>query len=262
MISSLEGSGTPVRPAVRRRARTASPCTSRSSGGFPSPARCHGEDRPPYSRCTAPGPPGTASLGRSRCSPRKSLDDVPRYATPGPPTYNVPEPPFPVPPGALAAYAGDVADRTPCSKPGSPWKPRGTCTLLRASLGRPEAPHGTLSSDVRRVLGLSPVAVRRVRVLAGAFLSAFGVPRERPREYGAGTSPRSSPIPRGTVRSPPGTKLQIRHLDGFSFFPAAWTAEHALPVPPPDPPVRSWGSLRISPALEPSTPRPRTTPGA
>ena len=217
MITSLEGSGTPVRPAVRRRARTASPCTSRSSvptGGVPVP-------RPLSWRGPSAVLPGVPPLD-------------PRYRLPRPVALITPEV-F----GRRTPICDARSSHAQRSRPPVPGTSRSPRRVRRRRRRQDSLLEGAVPLETPRDMYSSPRPSRSsggpswdasqgrppgsrteprrhtpCEGTGGAFLSAFGVPRELPPEYGAGTSPISSPIPRGTVRSPPGTTLQISPMDG------------------------------------------------
>ena len=256
----------PVRHAVRRRARSgrrevhALPVPAE---GFPVPApRLPDGDRRRRSPRYLPGYPvhplrlgrlddrGSSPLGRP---PYASLEPLP-YGAPAPRPVYLPGPSTPMsaaPPAALPARR-----RARRKTPSTCTSPRGLSRYREGSF--PDAPRG-----LHPVPGPVSVALRRAGVRRGRPQRTV---RRHPWSAPGSTAPVPLQevllLPRGTVRSPPERRSRSVAWTGSPSSPPPGPLITPSQCPLPTSQYVRGGSLRISIALEPSTPRRRTTPGA
>jgi len=189
------------------------------------------------------------------------------------------DPPVRLPYASLAPLPYGAPPPIPCpswspSTPTSPTSPTGLPAPRRAGGGNPEhmytspgplpVPRGLLagySPSTPPVPGTVPVTVRRAAVRPRHTPASCSTPlRERSREYGARTSPRSSPIPCGTVRSPPVRRSRSVTWTGSPSCPGRAPCAPPRLEPSPGTPERSWGTPCASRSPS-SPPRRRSTPG-
>ena len=205
-----------------------------------------------YRRRASPSPSLTAMASTARRAPRGTSPVPPFPLSTGVDSVTEDrDPPVRLPYASLAPLPYGAPPPIPCpswspSTPTSPTSPTGLPAPRRAGGGNPEhmytspgplpVPRGLLagySPSTPPVPGTVPVTARRAAVRPRHTPASCSTPlRERSREYGARTSPRSSPIPCGTVRSPPVRRSRSVTWTGSPSCPGrAPPASSPLPVP-------------------------------